>query len=121
MTDKMKGRLYTWLVFTGFYLVMTLFLLCIGADFFLMIILFFFWAVITGITCLVFGFIPGRGNSFFVDNYLNEEPIDTRDESDIFDEALGLKQPEEREKTFDELIAKKPKDIPHPVLNDAKH
>ena len=108
MTDKMKGRLYTWLVFTGFYLVMTLFLLCIGADFFLMIILFIFWAVITGITCLVFGFIPSRGNSFFVDNYLNEEPVDYRDSSDIFDEALGLKKPEEREKTFDELIAKKP-------------
>lgn len=108
MTDKMKGRLYTWLVFTGFYLVMTLFLLCIGADFFLTIILFIIWAVITGITSLVFGFIPGRGNSFFVDNYLNEEPVDYRDSSDIFDEALGLKKPEEREKTFDELIAKKP-------------
>ncbi|WP_256375155.1 MULTISPECIES: hypothetical protein [unclassified Fibrobacter] len=39
---------------------------------------------------------------------MNEEPVDYRDSSDIFDEALGLKKPEEREKTFDELIAKKP-------------
>lgn len=104
----MKGRLYTWLVFTGFYLVMTLFLLCIGADFFLMIILFIIMTAVSAVTSLVFGFIPGRGNSFYIDEYFNDEPVDYRDSSDIFDEALGLKQPEEREKTFDELIAKKP-------------
>lgn len=99
MNEKMKKRLYTWLVFTGGIFIVILFLLCLGADLFLTLILFIIWAVFSGITCLVFGFIPGRGTPFFVDNY------DTRDESDIFDEALGLKQPE---KTFDELIAKKP-------------
>lgn len=108
MTDKTKNRLYTWLVFTGGIFIFILFLLYLGGDFYLSLILFTIWAVFSGITCLVFGFIPGRGTCFFVDNYYSDEPVDTRDASDIFDEALGLKKPEEREKTFDELIAKKP-------------
>lgn len=107
MTDKMKNRLYTWLVFTGLYLVLALFLFLISADYFAFI-LFIIMTAVSAVTSLVFGFIPGRGNSFYIDEYFNDEPVDYRDSSDIFDEALGLKQPEEREKTFDELIAKKP-------------
>ena len=122
MTEKMKDRLWVFLPFAGMGAILAGFLYLITADFYGALLAFILFEGLYGICILLFGFIPTRGGpSIPVENYLSDEPIDTRDESDIFDEALGLKQPEEREKTFDELIAKKPKDIPQQVRNDAKH
>ena len=109
MTEKMKDRFWVFLPLAGMGAIVAGLLYFITGDFYVTLLVFILFAGLYGICILLFGFIPTRGGpSIPVENYLSDEPIDTRDESDIFDEALGLKQPEEREKTFDELIAKKP-------------
>ena len=121
MTEKMKDRLWVFAPFAGLGVIAAGLLYLITADFYGVLFIFIFFECFYALFILLLGSIPNRfGPNIPVENYLSDEPIDTRDESDIFDEALGLKQPEEREKTFDELIAKKPKDIPQQVRNDSK-
>lgn len=108
MKETLKRRLIVWAIFTVMWLIAGLVLSpFINFDGFLTIVVGMplFW----GFFIMVLGYIPSRGGrSISVDECFGEEPPPTFDEvTDTFDEALGLRPPDEKELTFDELIARK--------------
>ena len=105
MNETLKKRLIAWGVITGMGLIAGL-VLCpfVGFEGFLCI--FVGVLILFGIPIMVFGLIPTGSGSMSVEEFTGDEPPPNFDETtDAFDETLGLKPKDEKELSFDELIA----------------
>ena len=105
MSDNLKNKLSVWAVYSAGGLIFGAFLAPLF-GFENALYLFLGYSLFSAISVFVFGKFPGQGNSPYVDDYFSEED-NHGDETDKFDEIMGIK---EKEKSFDELIAARKKD-----------
>ena len=111
MSDNFKNKLSVWAVYSGSGLIFGAFLIPIF-GFETAFYAFRTYSLISAISIFVFGKFPGRRNIFkktdnmYIDDYFSEED-NHGDETDKFDEIMGIK---EKEKSFDELIVERKKE-----------
>ena len=109
MSDNLKNKLYVWAVFTVGGLIFGAFLVPIF-GFEKAFYVFLTYSLFSAICIFIFGVFPAErpinGKQQFIDDYFSEED-NHGDETDKFDEIMGLR---EKEKSFDELIAARKKD-----------
>jgi hypothetical protein len=111
MSDNLKNKLSVWAVYSAGGLIFGAFLTPLF-GFKKALYIFLAYSLFSAISIFVFGKFPGRRNIFkktdnmYIDDYFSEED-NHGDETDKFDEIMGIK---EKEKSFDELIAARKKD-----------
>jgi hypothetical protein len=98
MSDNLKNKLYVWAVFTVGGLIFGAFLIPIF-GFETALYIFLAYSLFSAISIFVFGKFPGRRNIFkktdnmYIDDYFSEED-NHGDETDKFDEIMGIKEKE---------------------------
>ena len=109
MSDNFKKKHYVWAVYNACRLIFGAFLVPIF-GFEKAFYVFLTYSLFSAICIFVFGVFPAErpinGKQQFIDDYFSEED-NHGDETDKFDEIMGIK---EKEKSFDEFIAARKKE-----------